>query len=389
MLKRILLFLTTFILVFAFLSCDLLTADNEKTEKYDYSADSDIENINLYVSAQHLDIYKKGIYNHILADLSSYSTALTFTDIDIDTDELLEIYVAVLYDHPELFWVGSGYSYTETTGSDSVTIEITPAINDSKETIAEKQAALDAVVLPVIEAANTYQTDYEKALYLHDYIINSVEYDEETAAFVGARSNTNVIFESATSYGALVGHKAICSGYAAAYQYLVQKTGIRCGRVSGVTSSSDSGHEWNYVYLDGEYYYVDVTWDDPSLSGEAVGTDKNSYIYFCIGADDLKLTHTFYEDQFVPESTGTKYNYYVYNGYTLDKYDFGSVSDIVAKQFESGQAEIRFSNADECFTAEIELFDNQRIFNVPVLSSRNKISHYTSDSGLVLIIMFN
>ena len=62
-----------------------------------------------------------------------------------------------------------------------------------------------------------------------------------------------------TSYGAFVNHNAVCQGYALAFKVLMDRAGIPCCYVS----SDAINHAWNMVRLDGNWYHVDVTWDDP------------------------------------------------------------------------------------------------------------------------------
>lgn len=58
----------------------------------------------------------------------------------------------------------------------------------------------------------------------------------------------------------LVNHIGVCNGYALAYKYLLNEVGINCYMVT----SESMNHAWNLVELDGSYYHVDVTWDDPA-----------------------------------------------------------------------------------------------------------------------------
>lgn len=51
----------------------------------------------------------------------------------------------------------------------------------------------------------------------------------------------------------------VCQAYAYGYMYIMEKLGIECY----VTSSNAMGHAWNIIEIDGSYYHVDVTWDDP------------------------------------------------------------------------------------------------------------------------------
>lgn len=74
-----------------------------------------------------------------------------------------------------------------------------------------------------------------------------------------------------TAYGALVEGDAVCQGYALAYKLLLDK----CGIDSVLVTSNEMGHAWNLVKLDGSWYHVDVTWDDPTPNVEGGGTHKN------------------------------------------------------------------------------------------------------------------
>lgn len=84
------------------------------------------------------------------------------------------------------------------------------------------------------------------ALALHDALIVNCFYDDA--------------LEKRTGYDLLVGGTTVCSGYAAAYQDLLNRMGIPC-----ITVHSESmNHAWNLVCIDDQWYHVDVTWDDPT-----------------------------------------------------------------------------------------------------------------------------
>lgn len=97
-------------------------------------------------------------------------------------------------------------------------------------------------------------TEYEKIQALYQYIVTSVRYD-----FRYYSDQDNMPYESTVALGALRDHLAICGGYAQAFQMLLDRAGIENYTVSGV--SSGEYHMWNYVLLDGEWYYCDPTAD--------------------------------------------------------------------------------------------------------------------------------
>ena len=108
---------------------------------------------------------------------------------------------------------------------------------------------------------------------VHDYIINSTKYDKD-------RTDHNIItYASNTAYGVLFEGYGICSGYADAMALFLNYYNIPNYKVAS------ENHVWNAVYLDGKWYHLDLTWDDPILSsGEEVLDDT----YFLITTEKLK-----------------------------------------------------------------------------------------------------
>ena len=124
--------------------------------------------------------------------------------------------------------------------------------------------------------------DKDKIKIIHDYIINNTKYDSE-------RSDQNTInYKSDTAYGTLVEGHSICSGYADAMMLFLEKLNIKNYKISS------KNHGWNYVYLDGKWYNLDLTWDDPVSKD---GKDVLEYNFFLINDDELlkldKIEHTF------------------------------------------------------------------------------------------------
>lgn len=92
--------------------------------------------------------------------------------------------------------------------------------------------------------------DKEKIKVIHDYIINNTKYDKD-------RSDNNIInYHSETAYGALNEGYAICSGYSDTMMLFLEKFNIKNYK------KTSKNHIWNYVYLDNNWYNLDLTWDD-------------------------------------------------------------------------------------------------------------------------------
>ena len=108
---------------------------------------------------------------------------------------------------------------------------------------------------------------------IHDYIISHTKYDKE-------RTDHNVInYLSNTAYGVLFQGYGICSGYADTMAIFLDYFDIPNYKVSS------ENHVWNAVMLDGKWYRLDLTWDDPIIStGEQIVDDT----YFLITTEELK-----------------------------------------------------------------------------------------------------
>ena len=91
-------------------------------------------------------------------------------------------------------------------------------------------------------------TDIENELAIHDYLVENVSYVDTGDS-------------SYNAYSALINGIAVCSGYTECFKTFMDMLGIENGTVSG--EAGNEQHIWNTVMLDGQWYHVDVTWDDP------------------------------------------------------------------------------------------------------------------------------
>lgn len=132
---------------------------------------------------------------------------------------------------------------------------------------------------------NATGTNYDKILYIHDWIIENTEYE------AGHADNT------ANIYGCLIEGEALCEGYARTYKYLLDKLNIPCILVSGDAvdeNGKTERHAWNYVFINNNWYAIDSTWDDPIIigNGSVKNNKKYKYRYFLKGKKTMELDHT-------------------------------------------------------------------------------------------------
>lgn len=202
----------------------------------------------------HLTDKQKDAEDKIYRYLCSFSSG-TLQFSDLSEKDLSIAQYAVRHDHPALFWIPASF-YTETVGTtrgirfsdqDTEGYSVTP--EQASQMVAEQDAAVRDFLASLPDCAS----DYEIELAAHDRIVSLASYDEEAAEDY---SNNPLAF---TAYGALVQHKAVCEGYAKAFQLLLNAAGIECMTVTG---DNDGGHMWNMVRLGDEWYHVDLTADD-------------------------------------------------------------------------------------------------------------------------------
>lgn len=131
------------------------------------------------------------------------------------------------------------------------------------------------------ENVNNNMLPKEKIKAIHDYIIDHTEYDK-----LKYENKNDDTYKSNTAYGVLIEGYGTCNGYADAMEIFLDKMNIINYKIS------NEEHIWNLVYLDGKWYHLDLTWDDP-ISDININRDT----YFLISTKTLEKindgTHTF------------------------------------------------------------------------------------------------
>ena len=247
--------------------------------------------------------YSEDIYNTFYTKLAAHESSVPFANIIADDNILNEQFDKVLKDHPELFWITGGGHYQSTALGNMTLCTFYPDIQGDIRTIPAMEAQLNRCVDTIVSNANQQNSDYEKAKYVHDYIIRNCQYDLNAYEVISSSQSVVGTNYATTAYGCLINHTAVCEGYAKAYQLIMNKLGIECGFVTGSATNSftntPEGHAWNYIKLGDKYYFVDVTWDDP-VSPD--GTSNNiGWHYFCISKYELLKDHTFDDGWELPD----------------------------------------------------------------------------------------
>ncbi len=169
--------------------------------------------------------------------------SIDISEYHLTSDEFVEVLAEVTNSSPDLFFVGGHIFYNV----DSVTDEVTqyqPQYLYGTD-VEQMKLRFEATVSRILAGVEETWGDREKALYIHDYLVSRYQYDESCSHY--------------DAYSLLVEGRAVCQGYALAYLYFMKRLGIPCATLP----SEEMGHMWNLVQIDGQWYHVDLTYDDP------------------------------------------------------------------------------------------------------------------------------
>lgn len=269
-----------------------------------------------------------------------------------DVDKIRDVLEMYKDDFPEVFYISESepYCYTEDTGSGIIKVTINMKLTG--EELNDAKARLEERVQSIVDNAPQGGSAYEKELYIHNWLIENCRYDEEAAEL---HKSETVRANEQNAYGAIVEGRAVCEGYARAFQLLCDRLDVPCwviqGRAEGFGDGENTNHIWNCVQLDGEWYQVDVTWDDFDM--EEVSDDEQ-YIYFNLTTDMMCEDHTiapqyseytpgsdWWYNGFVPQCSSTYYYYYSLNALAIDDLESEDIVEYVARSAE---------NFDSCCT---------------------------------------
>lgn len=303
-----------------------------QVEEYHYSQ----------LAPQLQEVYRE-MYVHLMSDEDSGALLSS-----VGVDDFWNVYYAVLADHPEIFWVGAGVQAEENSLIGKVVsykIEAVVPV-EARSSMREKiEEAADTCIAGISPEAETY----EKIKYVYEYLIDTVEYQANSA-------------DSQNIQSALLYHSSVCAGYSKAFQYILNRMGIFCTYVTGEIKGGGE-HGWNMVRIGEEYYYVDVTWGDPVFAnqvGEAVQGDVKNYNYLCCTQYDLFKTHIPDESLELPACTSDAYNYYRRNGCYYETFDWNTIYDAAMQSVWNGDTSLvmKFGSQEAYDTARYELFEN-------------------------------
>lgn len=266
-----------------------------------------------------------------------------------DGSDVETCYNAICADYGEIFWVDRcSYSNLLLFGRTcAVRFDITYAYTPDE--VADYREQMQPVIDEYLKRLAKCESDYEKTEVLYRKLIREVDYD------MSADNNQNIL-------SVFLGKKTVCQGYACATQYLLQQSGIPCVIVTGTAKGQP--HAWNMAQLDGDYYYLDVTWGNGDFINESdsIAADIN-YGYLNITSDELLINHQ--PEVGFPLATcdSRENNYYVKKKLYFENWDADAIGAKLARAFEKKKDSIavKFADGELLAQAKEYFIDEQHI----------------------------
>lgn len=318
-----------------------------------------------------LDEEMQMVYDEMLYAIMNFQDNVRLSTTD--TEDVKTCYNAICADYGEIFWVEScSYGELSVKGRPyAVSFVVNYAF--TPEEVAAYKAQMQPVIDEYLARLDKCESDYEKTEVLYRKLIKEVGYN------LSAENNQNIL-------SVFLGKETVCQGYACATQYLLQQSGIPCVIVTGTAQGQP--HAWNLAELDGDYYYIDVTWGNTDSTGDASkDAPQINYAYLNITSEELLKNHTLQVDFPVKLCDSTENNYYRKKKLFFDAWDEDAIGAKIGKAYDKGKDNVSVKFADT------ELFDRAKDYFIEeqhITEYCEGISqiYYVPDSDLNILTIY-
>lgn len=282
------------------------------------------------------------VYDNLSADTSitdnqGNSVAgvrISLASHSLSLEQISRVFEAFSRDNPIFFFIDRTYSLEGRTinGTQVYDTLVLRYTMDAAQRVTATAQVKEAVQ-NILKGCPSTDDDYSVELYLHDLLLSFCAYD--TPATTAPDQHPNAY----SAYGALIEGKAVCEGYAKAMQLLLTEAGVPTTVVNGYSADNNTGHMWNLVAINGEYYYLDPTWND---------NEKHShYAYFNVTSKTLQRTHILDANTMLTvDCTAEKDNYFIRNKTYITSYDRDEIATAIAAQVQAGATSVHLSFED-------------------------------------------
>ena len=196
---------------------EVVIQENEVSQKYYYQQLNEEERLTYREILEGLKDNTKEIYIHAS-----------------EAERANEIFQFILKDCPDIFWCDGTISATSYEGDEPYTV-LRPTYAYTGTQKEQMKEQIEAQAFQCLSGISSDESDYNKILYVYEYIVDTVDYD------LDAPDNQNI-------YSVFLHRRSVCAGYSKAAQYLLERLGVFCTYVTGTTSGGQN-HAWNLVII--------------------------------------------------------------------------------------------------------------------------------------------
>lgn len=209
---------------------------------------------------------RKTLEQTLVEGWNNLSAEINLRDYNIPVSDLGYVYSSIVYNNPKMYFVSTGCRYSYNPSTNMVSSVLPQYFETDTEVIDQTMQSIDEATEEVMMYLDESMTDFEKIMAVHDYMVLHYDYDY-------TYSNYDITIMTTKT--------GVCMSYALAFKHIMNELGIECLYVS---SDEDMDHAWNLVNLDGEWYHIDLTWDDP---GTNYGQVRHEYALL----SDFEIQH--------------------------------------------------------------------------------------------------
>ncbi len=240
----------------------------------------------------------------VINELIKLETRINVSEYKLTTAEAMAKFWQVISDNPRLFFVklvnntiACSYFLDENGNKNANNLILTYEADVTLEKVQEQLNQFDLEASKILSKVKPEMKDYEKVMIVHDYMVLSYGYDIYTGGI--------------TAYDMIVNKIGVCQAYASAFKHFMDTLGIE----STIVTSGAMNHAWNMVKIDGEWYHVDITWDDPMP--DLVGRINHNYLLL---SDEKMIASNYHSWDAKYQATSTKYDNFFWRNVNSEIY---------------------------------------------------------------------
>lgn len=241
---------------------------------------------------------------------ATLASEIDISDLNISKSDISAMYAEAFFKNPYYYYVQRSFGGTFKNAS-GLMVSVKPKYTETDiEVVNSTWAEIDKAVEEILLYVSPNMTQYEKVMAVHDYMAYNYAYDAED-------TEQNMLI--------MIDKKGVCAAYSYAFIHVMNVLGIE----SRFITSNDMVHAWNIVNIDGEWYHIDITWDNLA-NNFAYGTRKYALLstsavtengHYGFDTGDYVCDSTLYDDFSYLSAYCNGVSYYIKGNNIVDEDD--------------------------------------------------------------------